>query len=314
MNILNHLRASRLRPLIALLGLIALIAVAVWPAFPLLRPLPQRTVVMAVYPEGSLNAELAKRYRDVLGRSGIDLKLAPSAGAVESVTRLRDPKSAISFALIPGGITTEKDSPELVSLGTLFYQPLWVFSRGSLPQRHEPLRGLRVSIGPEGSSSRALSLKLLGCAGMIDRKSATLLSLTPLESAQKLIHGEIDVAIFLDAWESPAVQQLLKSKNVNLVSISRADAFAALYPYLNKLVLPAGVVDMAEPRAPEDVLLIASKSSLVVRNDLHPAIQYLLLQAADEIHSMPGVFHAADQFPAPESIDLPLSPHAREFY
>jgi hypothetical protein len=91
------------------------------------------------------------------------------------------------------------------------------------------------------------------------------------------------------------------------------DAFAALYPYLNKLVLPAGVIDMAEPRPSKDVLLIASKSSLVAR-DLHPAIQYLLLQAADEIHSMPGMFHAADQFPAPESIDLPLSLHAREFY
>ena len=155
--------------------------------------------------------------------------------------------------------------------------------------------GLRVSVGPEGSSSRALSLKLLGCAGMIDRKSATLLSLTPSESAQQLIHGEIDVAIFLDAWESPAVQ-LLRSRNVDLVSITRADAFAALYPYLNKLVLPAGVVDMAEPRPSKDVLLIASKSSLVVRNDLHPAIQYLLLQAADEIHSMPGMFHTADQF------------------
>jgi NMT1-like family len=230
------------------------------------------------------------------------------------VALLRDPKSAITFALIPGGITTEKDSPELLSLGTLFYQPLWVFSRGSLPQRQEPLGGLRVSVGPEGSSSRALSLKLLGCAGMIDRKSATLLSLTPSESAQQLIHGEIDVAIFLDAWESPAVQQLLRSRNVDLVSITRADAFAALYPYLNKLVLPAGVVDMAEPRPSKDVLLIASKSSLVVRNDLHPAIQYLLLQAADEIHSIPGMFHTADQFPAPESIDLPLSPYAREFY
>jgi TRAP-type uncharacterized transport system substrate-binding protein len=279
MNILNHSRASRIRPLIALFGLVAFTAVAAWVAFPMLRPLPQRTVVMAVYPEGSLNAELAKRYRDVLARSGIDLKLVPSAGAVESVALLRDPKSAITFALIPGGITTEKDSPELLSLGTLFYQPLWVFSRGSLPQRQEPLGGLRVSVGPEGSSSRALSLKLLGCAGMIDRKSATLLSLTPSESAQQLIHGEIDVAIFLDAWESPAVQQLLRSRNVDLVSITRADAFAALYPYLNKLVLPAGVVDMAEPRPSKDVLLIASKSSLVVRNDLHPAIQYLLLQA-----------------------------------
>jgi TRAP-type uncharacterized transport system substrate-binding protein len=149
---------------------------------------------------------------------------------------------------------------------------------------------------------------------MIDQKSAILLSLTPSESAHKLIHGEIDVAIFLDAWESPAVQQLLAAKDVNLESISRADAFVTLYPHLAKLVLPAGVVDMAEPRPPTDVLLIAPKASLVVRKDLHPAIQYLLLEAADEIHSEPGVFHTADQFPAAESIDLPLSPYAREFY
>src|SRR5271167_4934732 len=142
MDIPNDRRARRPRRLIALFGLAALIALAIWLAFALLRPMPSQTLVMAVYPEGSLNAEVAERYREVLSRKGFDLKLVPSAGAVESVARLRDPKSAISFALIPGGITTEKDSPELVSLGTLFYQPLWVFSRGSLPQRHEPLRGL----------------------------------------------------------------------------------------------------------------------------------------------------------------------------
>ena len=149
---------------------------------------------------------------------------------------------------------------------------------------------------------------------MIDRDSATLLPLTPSESAQKLIHGEIDVVIFLDAWESPAVQQLLSAREVKLESIQRVDAFVALYPYLNKLVLPAGVVDMAEPRPPTDVLLIATKSNLVVRKDLHPAIQYLLLEAAAEVHSTPGMFHVAGQFPAAESIDLPLSPYARDFY
>ena len=129
--------------------------------------------------------------------------------------RLRDPRSGISIALIPPGITTERESPELVSLGTLFYQPLWVFSRRQLRKEHEELlrghkqlRGLRISIGSEGSSSRAISLNLLGRAGVIDRESATLLSYTPSESAQKLIRGEIDVLIFLDGWQSPAVHQL----------------------------------------------------------------------------------------------------------
>lgn len=82
---------------------------------------------MAVYPEGSLNAELVRRYREVLARNGTDLKLAPSAGAVESLAQLRDPKSPTSIALVPGGLTTEQDSPDLVSLGTLFYHPFGCF-------------------------------------------------------------------------------------------------------------------------------------------------------------------------------------------
>jgi hypothetical protein len=41
-----------------------------------------RTVVMAVYREGSLNVELVKRYRQVLARKGIDVKLAPSGGSI----------------------------------------------------------------------------------------------------------------------------------------------------------------------------------------------------------------------------------------
>lgn len=299
MKLLDRLRSGQLRLLPVLFGSVVLVAFAAWLAFALLRSLPRRTVVMAVYPEGSLNVELVKRYREVLARDGIDLKLAPSAGAVESLAQLRDPKSATTVALIPGGITTEQESPQLVSLGTVFYQPMWVFARRDiLHGRHHP-RNLRISIGPEGSSSHELSLKLLGRSGVIDAKSASILPLTPSESTDKLISGEIDAAIFLDGWESPAVQRLVNDKHINLESIRRADAFDALYPYLDKLILPAGVVDMIRPDPPADVQLIATKSSLVVRRDLQPAIQYMLLEAAVEIHSPPGMFRTAGQFPDP---------------
>jgi TRAP-type uncharacterized transport system substrate-binding protein len=319
-NALNRPFARWSRLLLAVGTVVGLAALTAWLVFALIPAMPQPSTVMATYPEGSLNAELVKRYQQILVRKGIKLKLAPSAGAVESVALLRDPKSGVSVALIPGGITSERDSPELVSLGTMFYQPLWVFSRrqplgnGQLLQGHKQRRNLRISIGPEGSSSRKLSMNLLGRAGAIDKKSATLLSYSPSESAEKLIDGEIDVAIFLDGWESPAVQRLLNAESVNLESIPRADAFDALYSYLSKLVLPAGVVDMTEPKPRTDISLIATKSSLVVRNDLHPAIQYMLLETAVEIHSTPGVFRAAGQFPIGESIDLPLSRYAREFY
>jgi len=269
---------------------------------------------MAVDPEGSFNAIAAKRYRELLRGDGIELKLSPSAGAVESVARLQDPKSGVSIAIIPSGITDEQKSPELISLGTLYYEPLWGFSRGRAVRKHEDLAGLRISIGPEGSGSHALATEFLARVGIIDQKSATLLSLSAEESAAKLQSGEIDAAILLDAWETPIVHRLLTAKEVSLDGVPRADAFIALYPFLHKLTLPAGVADMKENRPPNDVVLLATKASLVVRRDLHPAIQYRLLEAASRAHSASGLFRASGQFPAPEVIDLPLGTHARQFY
>ena len=314
MDIPVHLRENRPTRLVVLLSLVATITLSAWLGFAVLRSLRQRTVVMAIYPEGSLNVELAKRYQQVLARKGLEVKLDESAGAVESLNDLRNPKSGVSVALVPGGIATKQDSSELVSLGTVLYQPLWVFSHGGLPHGHSQFTGRRVSIGPEGSSSRALSLEVLGRAGWVDQKSTTLLGLPPVKAAQALIRGDIDTAIFVDGWESPVVQRLLTTNGVNLESIPRADALVRIYPYLNKLVLPAGAVDLAEPRPPTDVLLIGPKSSLVVRRDLHAVIQYRLLEAAVEIHSTPSMFRAAGQFPGAESVDLPLSPYAQDFY
>jgi TRAP-type uncharacterized transport system substrate-binding protein len=305
MDIPVHLRENRPTRVVVILSTVGILGLSVWLTFAVLRSLQQRIVVMAVYPEGSVNIELVKRYQEVLARYGLEVKLKPSAGAVESLRDLRDPKSEVNVALVPGGVTSKQDSPQLASLGTVLYQPIWIFSRGRLPHEHLALRGGRISIGPEGSSSRALSLELLARAGWIDQKSTTLLALRPAESAQALIRGDIDAAIFVDGWESPVVQRLLKTDGVVLESIPRADALARMYPYLNKLVLPAGAVDIMEPRPPADVILIGPKCSLVVRNDLHAVIQYRLLEAAVEIHSTPSMFRTAGQFPAPESVDLP---------
>jgi TRAP-type uncharacterized transport system substrate-binding protein len=292
----------------------ALTAFGIWLAFSLLRPTPPHSVAMAIDPEGSYSAELGKRYHEILARDGIDLRLVPSPGAVESVARLRDAKSGISIAIIPGGITNKQQAPGLVSLGTLFYEPLWLFTRSQRLEKHAQLQNLRISIGPEGTASHFLALEFLVRVGVIEQNSATLLSLPPQESSAKLLNRDIDAAVLMGAWETPVVHQLLVAKDISLVGIRRADAFVALYPFLNKLELPAGVADMAENRPPTDVQLIAPKASLMVRDDLHPAIQYRLLEAASQIHSGPGLFHKAGEFPAPEAIDLPLSTHARQFY
>jgi TRAP-type uncharacterized transport system substrate-binding protein len=275
--------------------------------------LPPRTIVMATGAEGGANYELGIRYREILARSGIKLQLLPTSGGLENLTRLRDPQSGVSVGFTQGGTTTRTESPDLESLGTVFYEPLWLFYRSEIGEGIQALRGRRISIGPVGSGTRALALELvkrLKLSGSLD----DLLDFTPQVAAERLIAGDIDGAFVVTGWDSPVVQRLITAKGIELASFPRADAYVALYPFLNKLVLPAGVGDLPTNRPPTDVVLLAAKASLAVRADLHPAIQHLLLSAAVQIHSKPGIFQKAGQFPAAESIDLPLSEEAQNFY
>jgi TRAP-type uncharacterized transport system substrate-binding protein len=275
--------------------------------------LPPRTIAMATGAEGGANYELGIRYREILAREGVKLQLQPTTGSIENLRQLRDSKSGIGVGFIQGGTTTRKESPQLESLGTIFYEPLWRFRRAEIGSGVEGLRGRRLSIGPEGSGGRALALQILSRT-KIDSVVGELSGFTPQVAAEKLIAGEIDEAFIVTGWESAAIQSLLNAKGIEAEGFQRADAFLAIYPFLHKLVLPAGVVDLLTNRPPADVVLLAPKASLAVRADLHPALQYLLLDAAVQIHSQPGIFQKAGQFPAAESIDLPLSGEAQRFY
>lgn len=275
--------------------------------------LPPRTVTMATGAPGGANHELGLRYQEVLARSGIRLRLVNTTGGLDNLARLRDRRSGVQIGFIQGGTTTKQESPQVESLGTIFFEPLWLFYRSEIGHDIQAFRGRRVSIGPEGSAGRALALEILKRT-KIDAVVGELLSFPPQEAADKLIAGDIDIAFIVSGWDSPAVRQLIEAEKIALVTVPRPDAFIALYPFLNKVVLPAGVADLATNRPPADVTLLAPKASLAVRSDLSSAIQYLLLNAAAEIHSPPGIFQKAGQFPAAESIDLPLSEEAQRFY
>jgi hypothetical protein len=141
-----------------------------------------------------------------------------------------------------------------------------------------------------------------------------LLPLTTAEGRDRLLAGNIDAAFMVVSWDAPDVQKLLADPTIELSSYPQADAYVALDPFLHKVVVPRGLRDLAADRPPVDVVLVAPKASLVVRKDLHPAIQFLLLRAARQIHAAPGVFQQASEFPADEAVGLPLSDAARRFY
>jgi TRAP transporter TAXI family solute receptor len=302
-------RAAWLYGIAGALILAAIIGTVAW-----LGPLPPKVVLMSTGTPDSDYDLYARRYQAILKRSGVELRLLPSGGPIDNLKRLNDPRSGVTVAFVQGGLTSEAQSPNLESLGTLFYEPFWFFlHRGVELQRPDDLRGKKVAIGPEGSATRHVADLFLALNGVAEDQ-LQLLPLDIPEAAAALLKGEIDAATMATTWDIEAVRQLLASSEVNLFGSPRADAYVALYPYLTKLVVPAGLGNLATNRPAADVNLVASEASLIVRKDLHPAIKYLLLEAATEVHSGGGLFQQRGQFPAPEVVDLPISKDARLYF
>ncbi len=296
------------------IAVVALAGTVVWLTITAGNPFPPRTITMATGPPGSAFAEYGARYREVLRRSGVDVRLVATHGGVENLERLRDPRSGVSVAFVESGLTSPERSPDLVSLGAISVEPLWLFFRSGIRVGTAgALAGKRLSIEPEGSATRPLALRLLALNGVKD-SSLRLSGLPPARAADALMRGELDGVAMLTSLRSPVVRKLLVTDGVVLLGYPRADAYVALFPSLTKVVLPAGVADLARNIPPQDVPLLAVEASLVARRNVHPALDYLLLQAATEIHGGPEIFHRAGRFPAAEAVDLPLSEQARQFY
>ena len=278
----------------------------------LFRP-PPRRVVIAAGPAGSPAWQFAERYRAIMARQGVQLEILATTGPVENLAQLQDPGGRADIGLLSGGMTSADESPNLVSLGTVYYTPAWLFHRGRLPAVGQPWpRDLRVALGPEGASEKDLARRQLAAIGFTPGHSVA--ALPPAAAAESLLQHRVDMVAFVDAWEAPEVRALLAAEGVEVVSARRVDAHVALNPYLNKLVLPQGVADLIRNRPPTDIQLMAPKVSLVARKSFHAAEQYLLLSAATEVHGGAGIFQRAGQFPAAERDDLPLSRAAESYY
>ena len=278
-----------------------------------IQPAPPRYITMATGVEGGAYRHFGEKYRAALARHGVELRLLPTNGSVDSLQKLNDRASGVSVAFVQGGLTTPAESPDLASLGTLFYEPVWIFTSGVEPAGAQALMGKRISLGPEGSGSRKLGVELIRAVGL-DVTGMEIVDLPIAEVPGALRAGRLDFAVMVASWESPTVRELLAADGVRTLPFPRADAHVALRPFLSKLIVPQGVADLSKNRPPADLALVAPKTSLIVRKDLHPALQYLLLEAASEAHSAPGIFQRAGQFPAAEPIDLPLTDEARQYY
>jgi TRAP transporter TAXI family solute receptor len=287
---------------------------AFWVSFHFVRPIPPRTLTMTTGMEGGSFAAIGERYRQVLARDGIKLQLLASSGSVENLRRLRDESKAVEVGLVQGGIGKPEPASKLVSLGSVFYSPLWVFSRGR--ERLDDLsqlRGKRISIGPEGSGVRRVALALLKAAGASDPPTE-LYEYGMTDAGKALKEGRLDAVMTFGSADSALVVELINASGIQLMNFSQAEAYTRLFPELSHVVLPKGVLDPSKRRPPEDVHLLAPTTNLIVRGTVHPALVYLLLEAAVEIHSGAGWVHKAGEFPALKTQDFPISDQAQRYF
>jgi len=284
-------------------------------AFQFVDPAPPSTLTFSAGQAGGAYQAYAERYRDYLKPYGIDVKVLTSAGSIENIERLKNGNADVAF--VQSGIA--KSTDHLRSLGSMYYEPLWVFVRADMPiQFLRDLKGKRIAIGLPGSGTRALGMQLLRQNG-IDESNTTLLPLTATDAAKALIAAQmgevqVDAAFMVSAASSKAVQDLQQQADVHLIPIVRANAYTRRMHALSSVLLPQGALNLARNIPATDTALLASTATLMINADLHPALQALMMQAAADIHAGESLFANAGVFPSARHAGIDLSKVAQNYY
>jgi NMT1-like family len=300
---------------VSFLPFVVLFGLLVWLVVWLVDPAPPRSITISAGPHDSSFMQIAEEYRKILARNGVKLNVLESDGSVQNLDRLLDPKQKVDVALIQGGESGGRDTASLMSLGSVSYVPLIVFYRGSGLTQLSDLEGKRIAIGREGSGTRMLSLKLLDANGIEPGGDTTLLPLDGLDAAKALVSNQIDAAMLSgDSATRVLMLRLLGIPGVSVMDFGEASAYTRVFPYLDELDLPPGVLDLRRRVPPDTVHLISPTVELVARDNLHPAISDLLIEAAQEVHGMAGLLQKAGQFPNPTVREYRISEDATRYY
>lgn len=314
-----------LRDMLASAGPVLLLALSLLAAtYWWLDPQPPRTVTLATGPAGSAYADFGQRYAQALASDGIRVQLLTTEGTVGNLQALREGRADVAFVRGGSGSGDMRHDAKagIMSLGALFYEPLWIFYRPAAikgaPSNQgvatavaltslSQLRGLRVNLDQPGSGVPELMNRLLQANGLTpDEVIAS--DMTPEAAAQALQTGQLDALVLVTPPESPVVQRLLQEPGIALVDLPQADALARRFPFLQTVTLPRGMVSLARNQPPDSIGLLATTTALLTSEDTHPALRQLFAQTAQQVHGESGWFNGARDFPNTRTSELPVSP------
>ena len=296
--------------LLSSVGLLVILSLA-WVVLDRYLPAPPKKIIATTGIKNGAYEPIAKQYQVILAQSGVTLEIENSKGTGENLARLTDPKLNYQVGFASEGTLDGSQIKGIVSLGQVAYLPYWVFYRSTKEWPDlDSLKGKRIAIGPEGTGRHRFAQALHLDASTPKAESA----LSGAEATKALREGRVDAIIVTGAFSIPAIQELLRDPSIRLLNFPRAEALTKIFPQLRHLVLPAGIIDFENNIPPRDVNIIATATSVLVRQDLHPQIIYLMAQALEEVHSGFGPFHTVGTFPTQYDTGYPMSSEARDYY
>lgn len=277
-----------------------------------LPPLAPDHFTIATGLPGGIYYESAQKYKALLAKQRVRVEIIPTNGSVESLKLLQEGKADVAF--VQGGSADEYKSEPFASLASLYNEPIWIYYPASGPELHylSELKGKRIAVGVEGSGTRALALKLLKANG-IDVNNTTLLPLGNEAGAQALFDREADALFSIIGTFAPLTKALLLDSGIKLMTFSRTKAYSVRYPYLNPIQLDEGVLDLEHNLPPKTKKLIAATATLVAKDDIHPDLVRLILQATKKVHGDAGIFRKAGEFPSAQRLEFPINVDAEVY-
>jgi TRAP transporter TAXI family solute receptor len=293
--------------------LIALLFIAII-GYWLIDPAPPKKIVISINKEDGNYQAFARLYEALLKQDGIALEIRESEGPMDSLSELRKEDASVDMAFIPGGVANSESTVGLVSLGSLYYEPLWIFSKeqkkiGLLSS----LKGKRIAVGRTGSGTNILSRMVLNAAG-VTAQNSTLFEIGEDDAKEALRHNVADVIFISGVPTSPLIQEVAALPKVVLLDLNEAEAYSRQFIFLHHLVLPQGALSLESNIPPRKADLLAPTVTLVARESMHPALVYLVLKVISRVHSGAGMLQHGHEFPSAKDSDFEISSQASHFY
>lgn len=300
------------------LWLIAVLALLVFVLFQFVDPAPPREITLASGSETGRYYELAQRLSYELQREGVTLNILKTAGSEENLELLTSEENPVSIAFVQSGMEEIFDAGEveLNGLGSLYYEPIWLIYRKSLPLEYvSDLRNMKVAVGEQGSGTKAVAQFLLGQNGLLFGAGQTeLVEVGGEEAAALLEAGEIDAGFFMVSAESDMIRRLISIEGFDFFDMRRHAAYRARYRSLSSVAITEGLLDLKENLPPEDRVVLAAVATLVVNDRFHPSLTPIVLEAMRRVVSSGGVLEERDEFPSAEYVGYPLTSEADHYF